>query len=60
MHAGWRADILDGWAGTESIVRCEHFRTSRFLSPVPAGVSLRARVSVMQAEAVPPDALRVT
>jgi acyl dehydratase len=32
----------------------------RYLSPVPAGSRLRARVSVLQAEEVPPDALRVT
>jgi acyl dehydratase len=32
----------------------------RYLSPVPAGSRLRARVEVMQAEDVPPDALRVT
>jgi len=32
----------------------------RYLSPVPAGSRLRARVAVMQAEDVPPDALRVT
>jgi acyl dehydratase len=32
----------------------------RDLAPVPTGSRLRARVSVMQAEAVPPDALRVT
>jgi len=32
----------------------------RYLSPVPAGSRLRARVSVVQAEDVPPDALRVT
>jgi acyl dehydratase len=32
----------------------------RYLSPVPAGSRLRARVSVMEAEDVPPDALRVT
>jgi acyl dehydratase len=32
----------------------------RYLSPVPAGSRLRARVDVMQAEDVPPDALRVT
>jgi acyl dehydratase len=31
----------------------------RYLSPVPAGSRLRARVAVMQAEDVPPDALRV-
>ena len=34
--------------------------TIRYLSPVPAGSRLRARVSVVQAEDVPPDALRVT
>ncbi len=28
--------------------------------PVPAGSRLRARVSIVQAEDVPPDALRVT
>ena len=32
----------------------------RYLAPVPAGSRLRARVSVLQAEDVPPDALRVT
>jgi acyl dehydratase len=32
----------------------------RYLTPVPAGSRLRARVSVMEAEDVPPDALRVT
>jgi acyl dehydratase len=32
----------------------------RYLSPVPAGSRLRARVSIVQAEDVPPDALRVT
>ena len=32
----------------------------RYLSPVPAGSRLRARVSILQAEDVPPDALRVT
>jgi acyl dehydratase len=32
----------------------------RYLSPVPAGSRLRARVGVLQAENVPPDALRVT
>ena len=32
----------------------------RYLSPVPAGSRLRARVDVMRAEDVPPDALRVT
>jgi acyl dehydratase len=32
----------------------------RYLSPVPAGTRLRARVSIVQAEDVPPDALRVT
>jgi acyl dehydratase len=32
----------------------------RYLAPVPAGSRLRARVGVMQAEDVPPDALRVT
>ena len=32
----------------------------RYLSPVPAGSRLRARLAVMQAEDVPPDALRVT
>ena len=32
----------------------------RYLSPVPAGSRLRARVSVVSAEDVPPDALRVT
>ena len=32
----------------------------RYLSPVPAGSRLRGRVSVLQAEDVPPDALRVT
>ena len=32
----------------------------RYLSPVPAGSRLRASVAVMQAEDVPPDALRVT
>jgi acyl dehydratase len=32
----------------------------RYLSPVPAGSRLRARVGVLQAEDVPPDALRVT
>jgi acyl dehydratase len=31
----------------------------RYLSPVPAGSRLRARVSVLEAEDVPPDALRV-
>ena len=32
----------------------------RYLTPVPAGSRLRARVIVMEAEDVPPDALRVT
>jgi acyl dehydratase len=32
----------------------------RYLSPVPAGARLRARVGVVSAEDVPPDALRVT
>jgi acyl dehydratase len=32
----------------------------RYLSPVPAGARLRARVAVVSAEDVPPDALRVT
>ncbi|MGZ3333642.1 MAG: MaoC family dehydratase [Gemmatimonadaceae bacterium] len=32
----------------------------RYLTPVPAGSRLRARVTVMEAEDVPPDALRVT
>jgi acyl dehydratase len=32
----------------------------RYLSPVPAGSRLRARVGVLKAEDVPPDALRVT
>ena len=32
----------------------------RYLSPVPAGSRLRAHVSVLEAEDVPPDALRVT
>ena len=32
----------------------------RYLSPVPASTRLRARVSIVQAEDVPPDALRVT
>ena len=32
----------------------------RYLTPVPAGSRLRARVAVMAAEDVPPDALRVT
>jgi acyl dehydratase len=32
----------------------------RYLSPVPAGSRLRARVSIVQAEDVLPDALRVT
>jgi acyl dehydratase len=32
----------------------------RYLSPVPAGSRLRARVSVVEAKDVPPDALRVT
>lgn len=32
----------------------------RYLTPVPAGSQLRARVTVMEAEDVPPDALRVT
>jgi acyl dehydratase len=32
----------------------------RYLAPVPTGSRLRARVSVMQADDVPPDALRVT
>jgi acyl dehydratase len=32
----------------------------RYLTPVPASSRLRARVSVMAAEDVPPDALRVT
>jgi acyl dehydratase len=32
----------------------------RYLTPVPAGSRLRARVAVMEAEDVPPDALRVT
>jgi acyl dehydratase len=32
----------------------------RYLSPVPAGSRLRARVGIIRAEDVPPDALRVT
>ena len=32
----------------------------RYLTPVPAGSRLRARVTVVEAEDVPPDALRVT
>ena len=32
----------------------------RYLTPVPAGSRLRARVSVLEAEDVPPNALRVT
>ena len=32
----------------------------RYLTPVPAGSRLRARITVMEAEDVPPDALRVT
>jgi acyl dehydratase len=32
----------------------------RYLAPVPAGSRLRARVSVLKTEDVPPDALRVT
>jgi acyl dehydratase len=32
----------------------------RYLTPVPAGSRLRARVTVMEAEDVPPDTLRVT
>jgi acyl dehydratase len=32
----------------------------RYLTPVPAGSRLRVRVTVMAAEDVPPDALRVT
>lgn len=32
----------------------------RYLTPVPAGSRLRAHVAVMEAEDVPPDALRVT
>jgi acyl dehydratase len=32
----------------------------RYLSPVPAGSRLRARVGILRAEDVPPDALRVT
>ncbi len=32
----------------------------RYLSPVPAGSRLRGRVTVVAAEDVPPDALRVT
>jgi acyl dehydratase len=32
----------------------------RYLTPVPAGSRLRARVTVMEAEDVPPDALRLT
>jgi acyl dehydratase len=32
----------------------------RYLTPVPAGSRLRARVEVMRAEDVPPNALRVT
>jgi len=32
----------------------------RYLSPVPAGSRLRARVGVLEAEDVAPDALRVT
>jgi acyl dehydratase len=32
----------------------------RYLTPVPAGSRLRGRVTVMAAEDVPPDALRVT
>jgi len=32
----------------------------RYLTPVPASSRMRARVSVMAAEDVPPDALRVT
>lgn len=32
----------------------------RYLAPVPAGSRLRGRVTVMAAEDVPPDALRVT
>jgi acyl dehydratase len=32
----------------------------RYLAPVPAGSRLRARVSLMKAEDVPPDALRAT
>ena len=32
----------------------------RYLTPVPAGSRLRARVTVIEAEDVPPDALRVT
>jgi acyl dehydratase len=32
----------------------------RYLTPVPAGSRLRARVAVTEAEDVPPDALRVT
>jgi acyl dehydratase len=32
----------------------------RYLTPVPAGSRLRGRVTILQAEDVPPDALRVT
>ncbi len=32
----------------------------RYLTPVPAGSRLRGRVSILQADDVPPDALRVT
>jgi len=32
----------------------------RYLTPVPAGSRLRARVTIAEAEDVPPDALRVT
>ena len=32
----------------------------RYLTPVPAGSRLRARVTVLEAEDVPPDGLRVT
>ncbi len=32
----------------------------RYLSPVPAGTRLRGRVSIMDAEDLPPDGLRVT
>ena len=32
----------------------------RYLTPVPAGSRLRGRVSILEAQDVPPDALRVT
>ena len=54
--------LIRGAARIEDLKRTLNYGSNRvrYLAPVPAGARLRGRVSVAEADDVPPDGLRVT